>query len=140
MNAIKYKPHKTRLLVADILWMLTYDERSVDRQRVVHVAFEKAVKDLPVWIWILWIPQFLAAIIKNRAESKAGLDVLRRIAKDYPQALYYYLRRFKHGGTTPHGGFEATFGELYDEMRRSEPTMFECLEAFSEFIPSTNVR
>lgn len=141
MNAIKYKPHKTRLLVADILWMLTSHE---DRQRTVLKAFEKAVEDLPVWIWIIWIPQFLAAIIKNRPESKAALEVMKKIAKEYPQSLYYYLKRFKHQTAQPGhtGGIEGAlsyFADIYEEMRKGEPILYEALELFSEFIPTLNL-
>jgi len=136
-NGIKYKPHKTRLLLADIFWMLTQD----DRQKTVQKAFDKLIDDLPVWIWILWIPQLLAAIIKNRQESNASFMILKRIAKEYPQVLYFYLKKFK-ATTTSHSGFETIsmyFGEVFESMKNSQPILFDALELFSDFILNLNV-
>jgi len=141
-NAIKYKPHKTRLLVADILWMLTYDDRQMDRQKTVLKQFEKAVEELPVWIWIIWIPQLLAAITKSRVEARASLEVLKKIAKEYPQALFYYLKRFKLQANTSHSSSEVSamnISDIFDEIKRTEPILYECLELFSDFIPTLNI-
>jgi len=123
--------------------MISQESQAGDRQRIVLKAFEKAIDDLPVWIWIIWIPQLLAAIIKGRSESKASLEILKKIAREYPQALYYYLKRFKHQNPSAHGSIEANLAhlqEIYDEIKKNEPILFECLEVFSEFIPTLNVR
>jgi len=126
--------------------MITQDDRGVDRQRIVLRAFDKCIDDLPVWIWIIWIPQFIAAVIKGRSESKTALEILKRIAREYPQSLYYYLKRFKHQSTSTQsaqGSIEGNLGylqDIYDEIKRNEPILYECLELFSDFIPTLNVR
>ncbi len=136
-NGVRYKPYKTRLLLADIFWMITQDDRS----RTIKGAFEKLTKDLPVWIWIMWIPQLLAAIIKNRTESYSALEILKNIAKEYPQALYFYLKRFKQQNSS-NSGFEnlsVSFSSVMEEMKKEHPILFDGLELFTDFVININI-
>jgi len=50
------------------------------------LTFEEGVKEIPSWMFIRWISQ-LVGVINNQPESI--IPILRRLASDYPQAIYY---------------------------------------------------
>mmetsp|Transcript_36716 Transcript_36716/g.32929 ORF Transcript_36716/g.32929 Transcript_36716/m.32929 type:complete len:225 (-) Transcript_36716:1288-1962(-) len=136
-NGVKYKPSKTRLLFADVFWMLTQD----DKNQTIQKAFDKLVDDIPTWIWILWIPQLLAATIKNRQEANASFKVLNKIGMDYPQAIYFYLKKFRTGNQQGNG-YEwvvPSFNEIFETMKKFQPMLFEAMESFSQFILRINI-
>lgn len=135
-NGVKYKPHKTRLLLADIFWMLTQD----DRNKTIKNAFERLGEEMPVWIWIMWIPQLLASIIKNRLESQSSFNILKKIAKEYPQALYFYLKKFKQSSSA--SGYESIstyFSDVLEVFKTTQPILFDSLEYFTDFTVNINV-
>lgn len=81
-----YKNAKSRKLLSRILWLLSLDN---DEGRVAH-AFENFKGDTPVWYWITFIPQLLTSL--SHREARLCKAVLVKIAKLYPQALFFLLR------------------------------------------------
>ncbi|KAN0080763.1 hypothetical protein V8E54_003967 [Elaphomyces granulatus] len=81
-----YKNAKSRKLLSRILWLLSLDN---EEGRVAN-AFESFKGDTPVWYWITFIPQLLTSL-SNR-EAPLCKAVLVKIAKLYPQALFFLLR------------------------------------------------
>lgn len=84
--ASQFKNAKSRKLLGRILWLLSLD----DADHKLAQTFEQFKGDTPVWYWITYIPQLLLDLSKPEAPIAAQL--LRKIAKNYPQALYYQLR------------------------------------------------
>lgn len=82
----QFKNAKSRKLLARILWLLSLDDAD---QRLVK-TFDLFKGDTPVWYWITYIPQLLLDLSKPEAPVAAAL--LKKIAKNFPQALYYQLR------------------------------------------------
>lgn len=81
-----YKNGKTRKLLARILWLILLD----DALGTLARAFDDFRGEVPVWYWLTFIPQLLAAL--GYREAKLTRQVLVRIAKSYPQALHFQLR------------------------------------------------
>ena len=81
-----YKNAKSRKLLSRILWLLSIDtgENRISR------AFEDFKGDTPVWYWITFIPQLLTSL--GHREATLVRNVLTRIARAYPQSLYFLLR------------------------------------------------
>ncbi|GAB5370731.1 hypothetical protein AAMO2058_001518200 [Amorphochlora amoebiformis] len=88
LQAIRHKKNRARLLIARILWLLSYDSD----QGPVNQAFTRYTEHLPPWIWLLWIPQLLSSLA--RPEGIAVKNILCKIARQYPQALYYTVRAY----------------------------------------------
>ncbi|CAO3595980.1 unnamed protein product [Absidia cylindrospora] len=84
-----YKNAKSRKYLLRVLWLLSLD----DDQGVISRAFETYKGEWPVWYWITFIPQLLAAL--QHREAKHACAILIRIAKQYPQALHFQLRTAK---------------------------------------------
>lgn len=81
-----FKNAKSRKLLSRILWLLSID--SGDSQ--ISTAFEDFKGETPIWYWITFIPQLLTSL--NHREARLTRNVLVKIAKAYPQALYFLLR------------------------------------------------
>lgn len=81
-----YKNAKSRKLLSRILWLLSLD----DEEGRVASAFETFKGDTPVWYWITFIPQLLTSL--SHREARLCKAVLVKIAKLYPQALFFLLR------------------------------------------------
>jgi len=81
-----YKNAKSRKLLSRILWLLSLD----DAENKISRAFEEFKGETPVWYWIVFIPQLLTSL--SRREARLSRAVLVKIAKIYPQALYFLLR------------------------------------------------
>ena len=81
-----YKSAKSRKLLTRILWLLSLD----DSEGTLNAQFDEYKGETPVWYWITFIPQLLTGLGHKEA-SKAHM-ILARIAKSYPQALYFQLR------------------------------------------------
>jgi transformation/transcription domain-associated protein len=77
-----------RMHLPGCLWMLTKDGINGS----LCQTFEKRATLLPSWMWLPWIPQLLTSLY--RRECIAAKSILMRLAKDYPQAVYYPLRVF----------------------------------------------
>ncbi|TDH64928.1 uncharacterized protein CCR75_008854 [Bremia lactucae] len=88
LQAIHYRCNSARLMIARVLWLLNMD----DQRGVLIQTFETHGKQLPIWIWIIWIPQLLMALGRPEAPQIRGL--LRGLSAKFPQALYYTMRAF----------------------------------------------
>ncbi|EEB09408.1 transcription-associated protein [Schizosaccharomyces japonicus yFS275] len=77
---------KARKLISRILWMLSLD----NNEGVISKSFESFKGELVTWHWITFIPQLLTSL--SHSEHRCARQILARIAKTYPQALYYQLR------------------------------------------------
>ena len=81
-----FKNAKSRKLLSRTLWLLSVD---TSENKVSH-AFEEFKGETPVWYWITFVPQLLTSL--NHREARLARAVLIKIAKLYPQALYFQLR------------------------------------------------
>jgi transformation/transcription domain-associated protein len=63
LQAIQHRCNSGRMMIARVLWLLSMD----DDQGTLIQSFEAHGKQLPIWIWIIWIPQLLMAL--NRPEA-----------------------------------------------------------------------
>ncbi|EEH23239.2 hypothetical protein PABG_05450 [Paracoccidioides brasiliensis Pb03] len=81
-----YKSPKSRKLLSRILWLLSLD----NEEGRIASAFENFKGDTPVWYWITFIPQLLTSL--SHREARLAAAVLGRIAKLYPQSLFFLLR------------------------------------------------
>ncbi|GAA6030453.1 hypothetical protein JCM8097_009114 [Rhodosporidiobolus ruineniae] len=81
-----YKSAKVRKLLVRILWLLSLD----DPQGTIPKAFENYKGEIPTWYWITFIPQLLLTL--SQRESRYVRVILLKVAKSYPQALFFQLR------------------------------------------------
>ena len=81
-----YKNAKSRKLLSRILWLLSVD----GPENRISQAFEEFKGETPVWYWITFIPQLLTSL--SHREARLSRAVLVKIAKIYPQSLYFLLR------------------------------------------------
>lgn len=81
-----YKNAKSRKLIARILWLLSMD----DANGTIAAGFDDFKGDTPTWYWITFIPQLLTGL--GHKEAPRVHTILLKIAKSYPQALYFQLR------------------------------------------------
>ena len=81
-----FKNAKSRKLLSRILWLLSVD----NSENRISQAFEEFKGETPVWYWITFIPQLLTSL--SHREARLSRAVLVKIAKVYPQALYFLLR------------------------------------------------
>ncbi|DBA02933.1 TPA: hypothetical protein N0F65_005960 [Lagenidium giganteum] len=88
LQAIHHRCNSARLMIARVLWLLSMDD---EERKLIH-SFEAHGKQLPIWIWIIWIPQLLVALGRPEAPQIRGL--LRGLSAKFPQALYYTMRAF----------------------------------------------
>ncbi|KAF0701086.1 Aste57867_8383 [Aphanomyces stellatus] len=88
LQAVHHRSTYARLMLARVLWLLSMD----NDKGVLIQAFETHGKQLPIWIWIVWIPQLLMSLCRPEAPQIRGL--LRGLSAKFPQALYYTMRAF----------------------------------------------
>lgn len=81
-----YKNGRARKLIARVLWLLSLD----DAKGTIASGFDDYKGDTPVWYWITFIPQLIAGL--GYKEAPKVHEILLKIAKTYPQALYFQLR------------------------------------------------
>lgn len=81
-----YKNAKSRKLIARILWLLSMD----DANGTISAGFDDFKGDTPTWYWIMFIPQLLTGL--SHKEAMRVHSILLKIARSYPQALYFQLR------------------------------------------------
>ncbi|KAF7507630.1 hypothetical protein GJ744_010300 [Endocarpon pusillum] len=81
-----YKSSKARKLLSRILWLLSLD----NEEGKIASALEIFKGDTPVWYWITFIPQLLSSL--EHREARLSRSILSKIAKLYPQALFFQLR------------------------------------------------
>lgn len=81
-----YSNHKARGLLHRVLWLLGLD----DNHATISRAFESYKGDHVIWYWITLVPQLLLSL--SHREAKQARTILNRIAKMFPQALFFHLR------------------------------------------------
>ncbi|RYP29890.1 hypothetical protein DL767_006489 [Monosporascus sp. MG133] len=81
-----YKSGKARKLIARILWLLSLDDAS----GTIAAGFDDYKGETPVWYWITFIQQLLNGL--SHKEAPRVHAILLKIAKAYPQSLYFQLR------------------------------------------------
>jgi len=81
-----FKNAKSRKLLTRILWLLSLD----DAEGTLSAQFDDYKGETPVWYWITFIPQLLTGL--GHKEAPKAHNILAKIAKAYPQALYFQLR------------------------------------------------
>ncbi|ETN36411.1 uncharacterized protein HMPREF1541_08688 [Cyphellophora europaea CBS 101466] len=81
-----YKSAKSRKMLSRVLWLLSLD----DDEGQIAKAFEDFKGDTPVWYWTTFIPQLLGSL--EHKEARLAKTVLAKIAKAFPQSLFYHLR------------------------------------------------
>lgn len=81
-----WKNAKSRKLLTRILWLLSLD----NAEGVLGQMFDNYKGETPVWYWITFIPQLLTGL--GHKEAPKAHIILEKIAKSYPQALYFQLR------------------------------------------------
>ena len=84
--AASYKSAKSRKLIARVMWLHSLD----DANGTIAGGWEDFKGDIPTWYWITFIPQMLSGL--GHKEAPRMHAVLVKIAKSYPQALYFQLR------------------------------------------------
>ncbi|GAA5967961.1 hypothetical protein JCM21900_003879 [Sporobolomyces salmonicolor] len=84
-----YKNAKVRKLLVRILWLLSLD----DANGTISKAFDNYKGEVPTWYWITFIPQLLLAL--SQREARYVRVILLKIAKAYPQALFFQLRTIR---------------------------------------------
>ena len=82
----QYKSAKSRKLISRVLWLLSLD----DAVGTLGRAFTDFKGETPIWYWITFIPQLLSGL--SQPEGPLMKSVLIKLAKAYPQALYFQLR------------------------------------------------
>jgi transformation/transcription domain-associated protein len=85
----QYKSSKSRKLISRVLWLLSLD----DQEETLAKAFDNYKGETPVWYWITFIPQLVTGLTRN--EARLLKQILLKMAKTYPQALYFQLRTSK---------------------------------------------
>ncbi|KAB8360902.1 hypothetical protein FH972_024635 [Carpinus fangiana] len=96
-----YKNSKSRKMLSRVLYLLSLD----DAEGTLCNTFEEYKGDTPVWYWITFIPQLLNSV--SRPEARIVRQILTKIAKAYPQALYYNLRTVREDQQAIKKNFEA---------------------------------
>ena len=81
-----YKNAKSRKMLSRVLWLLSLD----DDEGHIAKAFEDFKGETPVWYWTTFIPQLLGSL--EHKEARLARNILSKIAKAFPQALFYHLR------------------------------------------------
>ncbi|KAG6555625.1 hypothetical protein Mapa_002860 [Marchantia paleacea] len=88
LQGIKYGSKHGRSHLARVLYLLSFDNQT----GAVGKAFDKYGDHIPLWVWLMWIPQLLLSL--QRPEAASCKNVLLKLAAHFPQALYYWLRTY----------------------------------------------
>ncbi|GAB7342824.1 hypothetical protein MBLNU457_g0953t2 [Dothideomycetes sp. NU457] len=84
----QYKSAKSRKLLSRILWLLSLD----DADNTLAKAWEQFKGETPVWYWVTFIPQLINNLSRTPKEAEIAHTLLSKLARTYPQALYFQLR------------------------------------------------
>ncbi|KAI9886978.1 MAG: hypothetical protein M1823_001194 [Watsoniomyces obsoletus] len=81
-----FKNPKSRKMLARVLWLMSLD----DPQGSIAQAFDDFRGETPVWYWVTFLPQLLTTL--SQKEARLSKNILVKVAKVYPQALFFLLR------------------------------------------------
>jgi transformation/transcription domain-associated protein len=110
-----YKNHKSRKLLGRILWLLSLD----DADHQLAKGFEQFKGDTPVWYWITYIPQLILDL--SRPEAPIAQQILGKLAKAYPQALFFQLRTSREDMAVIRKQQEAKERQLKEQAKAKNP-------------------
>lgn len=88
LQAVAYGSERARMMLTRLLWLLSFDSKD---GQIIKV-FDRYASSLPLWVWILWVPQLLTSL--SRVEGNYMFKLLVEIARAYPQAVYCTIRAF----------------------------------------------
>lgn len=88
IQAISSKYKRATLNMSRILYLLSFDWYGGP----VVKAFARFADHIPLWVWLMWIPQLLSSLA--RPEGYTVKALLAKIARGYPQSLYYTMRAY----------------------------------------------
>ncbi|XP_054724829.1 transformation/transcription domain-associated protein-like [Uloborus diversus] len=77
---------KARKYLAKILWLLTYDDETLQ----LTEAVDKYSPGVPPLQWLPWVPQLLTCLVRN--EGQKMLNIISQVGRAYPQAVYFPIR------------------------------------------------
>jgi len=87
LQAIRFGSPMAFNMLPRVLYLLSFENAGGE----VAQALDRQA-DLPVWTFLIWIPQLLMSL--QRPEVVQVKRLLAQLAVTYPQALYYSLRTF----------------------------------------------
>eukprot|EP00963_Diacronema_lutheri_P006687 scaffold587_cov339-Pavlova_lutheri.AAC.11 len=87
LQAVRHGSSNKGAAIGRVLQLLSFSNQNGS----VGQAFDK-YSELPLWVWLVWIPQLLYSL--QRPEAKHVKPVLIQLSHMFPQALYYSLRAF----------------------------------------------
>jgi hypothetical protein len=89
LQAVRYNSgFETRFLLSRVFWLMNFDDPSTEMK--ICKTFESYSDQLPLWIWLMWIPQLVSSL--SRLEGPSLQSLLSKLLMVYPQALFYRLR------------------------------------------------
>lgn len=80
----------------------------------VDNRFDKYLDNIPLWIWIFWIPQ-LFDLIKSPTHKYFTMNILKKMSLIYPQYIYYPLMTLL---SPDKDKLDPELKDNYDELRR----------------------
>ncbi|KAL6045043.1 putative transformation/transcription domain-associated protein [Balamuthia mandrillaris] len=90
LQAIRSNTSNAKKLISRVLWLLHFDDPATAR---LAKSLEIYGENLPIWIWIPWIPQLFSSLSRP-TEAPQMKNIILKIATLYPQSIYYPLRTF----------------------------------------------
>jgi len=72
-----------------VFWLLSLD----DSNGTIAKAFDTFKGEAPTWYWVTFIPQLLLSL--SHREARFARTLLNKIARTFPQALFFQLRTNK---------------------------------------------
>lgn len=79
LQGVKYLSKHGRNHLARVLYLLSFDNQT----GAVGKAFDKYGDQIPLWVWLTWIPQLLLSL--QRPEAASCKNVLLKLAAHFPQ-------------------------------------------------------
>ncbi|OAP64606.1 hypothetical protein AYL99_00578 [Fonsecaea erecta] len=111
-----YKSAKSRKMLSRVLWLLSLD----DEEGHIAKAFEDFKGETPVWYWTTFVPQLLSSL--EHKEARLTKSVLVKIAKAFPQALFYHLRATREDFLSKKKQYESQKAKLQkSQEEKKEP-------------------
>ncbi|BDA47386.1 probable transcription-associated protein 1 [Coccomyxa sp. Obi] len=128
MQAIRHGSAPARAMMPRILTLFSFHDSS----GAVTQAIRKNSRQVPLNVWLPWLPQLQTSL--QRPEAALVKDLLAQLATTYPQAVYYGLRTIllslreaavkavqeaRQAARTSSGGMPATPSLLADQPQPS---------------------
>ena len=88
-KAATFRSIKSRRKLGRSLLLISFKDTDDCKLMKLFLQYSSS---LPSWLWISWIPQLLTSLLFK--ESIYIKSILEKLAKEYPQALFYPLNSF----------------------------------------------